>query len=63
MMNLCSNSLKKIGIPNRPLQIIKKLYKDSKIHIKIGECMNLIDYTTGVKEKDNLAPILFIIVV
>ena len=54
--------LQKYGIPNRPLQVIKKLYRDFKIQIKIGKCKNLIDYTTGVNQGDNLAPILFIIV-
>jgi len=54
--------LKTFIFPNRPLQVIKKLYNDFKIQIKIGKCKNLIDYTTGVKQGYNLAPILFIIV-
>ena len=54
--------LQTIGISNCSLQVIKKLYRDFKIQIKIGKCKNLIDYTTRVKQGDNLAPNLFIIV-
>ena len=53
--------LQKFGILNRFLQVIKKLYRNFKIQIKIEKCKNLIDYTTVVKQGDNLAPILFII--
>ena len=30
--------LEKNGIPSRPLQVIKNLYKNSEIEIKIGKC-------------------------
>jgi len=54
--------LEKFGVPVRPLNVIKKLYRDFKIEIKVGKEKTLIDYSTGVKQGDNLAPILFIIV-
>ena len=54
--------LEKFGAPVRPLNVIKKLYRNFKIKIKVGKEKTLIDYSTGVKQGDNLAPILFIIV-
>ena len=41
---------------------LKKLYKDFRIEIKLGKCKNHIPYSAGVKQGDNLAPTLFIIV-
>ena len=52
---------KKYGIPIYLIKVIKKLYKDFKIEIKVGKKKELIDYSMGVKHGDNLAPILFII--
>ena len=54
--------LKKTIIPDRPLKVIKKLYKDFKIQINVGICNNLIDCPNGVKQGNNFALILFIIV-
>ena len=54
--------LKQFGIPDRVIKVIKNLYNDFKIEIKVGDVSKLIDYRTGVKQGDNLAPILFIIV-
>ena len=42
--------------------MLKKLYKDFKIEIKLGKCKNHIPYSAGVKQGDNLDPTLFIIV-
>ena len=42
--------------------MIKNLYKNFKIELKIGKFKTRIDYTAGVKQGDNLAPTLFIIV-
>ena len=42
--------------------IIKNLYKDFKLELTIGKFENLVDYSTGVKQGDNLTPILIIIV-
>ena len=54
--------LEKFSIPSRPLQAIMNLYKNFEIELKIGKCKTRIDYTAGVKQGDNLAPTLFIIV-
>ena len=35
--------LEKIGIPDRPLQAIKKLYKNLKIESKFGKCKSHIE--------------------
>ena len=54
--------LEKFGIPDRPLQAIKKLYNNFKIELKIGKCKSHIEYSAGVKQGENLASTLFIIV-
>ena len=38
-----------------------KLYHYFTIEIKVGECKERIDYSTSVKQGNNLAPTLFII--
>ena len=48
--------LSKFGVPDRLLRVIKKNLP------KIGKCKTYVNYSTGVKQGDNLAPILFIIV-
>ena len=54
--------LENFGIPDRPLQAIKKLYKNFKIELKIGKYKSHIEYSACVKQGDNLASTLFIIV-
>ena len=54
--------LEKIGIHDRVIMVIKNLYKKFKIKLKVGKCVNFVDYSTGVKQKDNLDSILFIII-
>ena len=54
--------LGKFGIPKYLIRVIEKLYHEFKIKIKVGKCEEKIDYQTGMKQGDNLAPILFIIV-
>ena len=41
--------LKKIGIPDRVIKVIKNLYNDFKTEIKVGDVSKLIDYRSGVK--------------
>ena len=55
--------LEKFGIPSRLLQAIKNLYTNFEIELKIGKHKTRIDCTAGVKQGDNLAPTLFIIVI
>ena len=54
--------LEKFGIPIRPLNVIKNLYIDFEIEIKLEKYKNNIPYTSGVKQDDNLPSILIIIV-
>ena len=42
--------------------VVKNLSKNSRLSQR-GNCVNLVDYSTGVKQRDNLAPILFIMVI
>ena len=55
--------LENLGIPLSFIKVIRKLYNNFKIEICVGKCKAEIDYAAGVKQGDNLAPILFIIVV
>ena len=54
--------LEQFGIPDRPLHAIKKLYNNFKIELKIDKCKSHIEYSAGLKQGDNLASTLFIIV-
>ena len=54
--------LGKFGIPEYLIRVIRNLYSDFKVEIKVGKCKSILDYGTGVKKGDNLAPVLFIIV-
>ena len=52
----------KFGIPKYLIRVIKQLYHEFQIEIKVVKCKEKIDYQTGAKQDDTLAPILFIIV-
>jgi hypothetical protein len=52
--------LKKYGIPDSLITIIEKMYKDSIVSFKIGMESRDIKYGIGVKQGDNMAPVLFI---
>ena len=54
--------LEKFGIPDRVIMVIANLYKNFKIKLTVSKCVNFVDYSTGVTQGDNMAPILFIIV-
>ena len=53
--------LGKFGIPDRIIMVIKNIYNKFKKHLMVEKCVNFVDYSTGVKQRD-LAPMLFIIV-
>ena len=53
--------LGKFGIPDYLIKVIEKLYHDFQIEIKVSKCKKK-DYKTCVEQGDNLAHILFIIV-
>jgi hypothetical protein len=40
--------------------VIERLYKDAEIEIKIGKENRTIPYSVGVKQGDNMAPVLFL---
>ena len=52
--------LKKYGIPDSLISVIEKMYKDSIVSFKIGSESRDIKYGIGVKQGDNMAPVLFI---
>ena len=55
--------LEKFGIPSSLINVIRNLYNNFKIEICVGKRKAEIDYAAGVKQGDNFAPILFIIVI
>ena len=54
--------LQNFGIPDRVIRVIKNLYKKITIKLLVGKCVNFVNYSTGVKQGDDLAPMSFIIV-
>ena len=55
--------LKKYGIPDNSISIISKLYKDTRIKFRNGKTTIEFESTVGVKQGDNLAPILFLFMI
>ena len=55
--------LTKYGLPPALVQIIKKLYDNCKVKIKIGSKATEINYTTGVHQGDNMSSVLFLFVI
>ena len=54
--------LSRYGLPDSLIGVIKRLYKDVNIEYKVGKKKFGIISTVGVKQGDNLAPILFLFV-
>jgi exonuclease III len=52
--------LQKFGVPEHMTGVIERLYKDAEIEIKIGKENRTIPYSVGVKQGDNMAPVLFL---
>ena len=52
--------LNKFDIPDRPLNAIENYTRILRLKVVLT-MYKLVDYTTGVKQRDNFAPILFII--
>ena len=48
------------GVPQSLISVIQKLYHEVKIDLRIGKEKATFGSTCGVKQGDNLAPILFI---
>jgi hypothetical protein len=52
--------LKKLGIPPQMIKVLQKLYNNVMYHMKIGGKKTIFLSTCGVKQGNNLGPILFI---
>lgn len=52
--------LAKFGIPSELMDVIQKMYTNIKISVSVGKEKNSFDSTSGVKQGDNLAPVLFL---
>jgi hypothetical protein len=52
-----------LGVPDSLIVVLKKLYKDVTINLRVGEKHEQFRSTSGVKQGDNLAPVLFIFVI
>jgi len=50
--------LVKFGIPKDLMKTIQKMYSDCTIHLQVGKEERESEYGTGVKQGDNMAPIL-----
>ena len=48
------------GVPEEMVDVIQRLYTDSQLSLKIGKEKQDIPYTVGVKQGDNMAPVLFL---
>jgi hypothetical protein len=55
--------LDRLGVPPQMITVLKKLYTDVTIHMKVGTKTQSFGSTCGVKQGDNLGPILFIYVI
>ena len=54
--------LKKLGVSNHFCEIITRLHTGCQVKLKVGDSDIQFDSTIGVKQGDNLAPILFLVV-
>ena len=55
--------LEKYGIPEKVIATIKKMYTDINIKLSIEDAELIFKSISGVKQGDNLAPVLFLFVV
>jgi exonuclease III len=52
--------LSKYGVPDHLVDVIRRLYHNTEIKIKVGKEERTIPYSVGVKQGDNMAPVLFL---
>ena len=55
--------LAKYGIPENMIQTIKKMYTDIHVTLQVSKEKEEFMSTSGVKQGDNLAPLLFLFVI
>ena len=54
--------LERFGIPPKMINVIKRLYTDLKVILKIGKESAEMSQTIGVRQGDNMSPVLFLFV-
>ena len=52
--------LEKYGVPPKLRNVIKRLYTDLKVKLKLGKVKIEICQSVGVRQGDNMAPVLFL---
>jgi hypothetical protein len=55
--------LTKYGLPDDLITLIRKLYTDINIEVRCGKATASFTSRSGVKQGDNLAPVLFLFVI
>jgi hypothetical protein len=55
--------LRILGVPDNLIEVLQKLYTDVTINLRVGEKLEQFPSASGVKQGDNLAPVLFIFVI
>ena len=53
--------LAKFGVPPKMVKVIENMYSNCTVKVDVGENEFVIKATAGVKQGDNLAPVLFLI--
>jgi hypothetical protein len=52
--------LEKYGVPKELTNVVRKMYENMHVKLKIGKEDRDIPYTVGVQQGDNMAPVLFL---
>ena len=52
--------LKKLGVPTHLAFLIKQLHTNVQVKLKVGAADSCFNATIGVKQGDNMAPVLFL---
>ena len=60
--DVATASLEKMGAPQKFITWVEKLHENCNVNLKIGKEEVIIKHGCGVKQSDNLSPILFTIV-
>ena len=60
---LMDKLLEKYGCPPALRSAIARMYKDSRVRLIIGKIDTTIPFQVGVKQGDNIAPVLFLFII